>query len=61
MKAQRSLNVKRMLDVYLSCSDDVQAESIWNAFVVMRDSGFISSYDWTRFYDMAHDAWLSRP
>ena len=60
MKAERSLNVKQMIDVYLSCSDDSQAESIWNSFIVMRDCGFISFADWERFYDKVHDAWLSR-
>ena len=54
MAAYRALNVKQMLDVYLSCTDDAEAESIWNSFVVMRDHGFISPYDWSRFYDKVH-------
>lgn len=60
MKVQRILNVKQMLDAYLSCDDEVQAENLWNSFVVMRDFGFISFDAWNRFYDMVHDAWFSR-
>lgn len=61
MAGYRALNVKQMLEVYLNCDDYDQAQNIWNSFVVMRDHGFISPYEWNRFYDIAHETWLSRP
>lgn len=53
MAFYRALNVKQMLDVYLSCTDDAELLSLLNSFVVMRDHGFISPYDWSRFCDKA--------